>query len=94
MIGAADTYRGESVKAFVSLKSGAAVTPEELIERCRPQMATYKRPQAVEIVADLAKAVTGKSLRRLLRYADSRSERRQVSTPSWQKYAAQTRRKP
>jgi hypothetical protein len=31
VIGVPDHYRGETVKAFVSLRAGATVTPEELV---------------------------------------------------------------
>jgi len=40
---------------------------EELIEWCHQRMATYKRPHAVEILAELPKTVTGKILRRMLK---------------------------
>ncbi len=67
VIGVPDEYRGETVKAFVSLKPGVTVTPEELIEFCKAQMAAYKYPRTVEIVDELPKTVTGKILRRELR---------------------------
>ncbi|MFO1166717.1 MAG: hypothetical protein U1E19_01150 [Rhodoblastus sp.] len=67
VIGVTDPYRGETVKAVVSLKPGASVTREELDAHCRAKMAAYKRPQTIEIVEDLPKTVTGKILRRMLR---------------------------
>jgi long-chain acyl-CoA synthetase len=67
VIGVPDPYRGETVKAFVSLKAGASATAQELIDWCHPRMATYKRPHAIEIVEDLPKTVTGKILRRMLK---------------------------
>ncbi len=67
VVGVADEYRGETVKAFVSLKAGAGVTPEELIAFCRERMAAYKYPRQVEIVDEIPKTVTGKVLRRELR---------------------------
>jgi len=67
VVGVADEYRGETVKAFVSLKAGASVTPEELIAFCRERMAAYKYPRQVEIVDEIPKTVTGKVLRRELR---------------------------
>jgi long-chain acyl-CoA synthetase len=67
VIGVPDEYRGESVKAFVSLQPGASVTPEEIIAFCKEQMAAYKYPRQVEIIAELPKTVTGKILRRELR---------------------------
>jgi long-chain acyl-CoA synthetase len=67
VIGMSDTYRGETVKAVVSLKPGAAASVEDFIEWCRTRMAAYKRPHTIEIVEDLPKTVTGKILRRMLR---------------------------
>ncbi len=65
VVGVPDTYRGETVKAFVALRE--PVTPEELIEFCRARMAAYKYPRLVEIVDEVPKTTTGKFLRRSLR---------------------------
>ena len=67
VIGVPDDKRGETVKAFVSLKAGATVTPEELIAHCKERMAAYKYPRQVVIIDELPKTVTGKILRRELR---------------------------
>ncbi len=67
VVGVADAYRGETVKAVVSLKAGAAATPAELIEHCKARMAAYKYPRQLEIIDELPKTVTGKILRRELR---------------------------
>jgi len=67
VIGVPDPYRGETVKAFVSLRDGASSTPEELIAFCRDNLAAYKYPRVVEICDDLPKTLTGKVLRRQLR---------------------------
>jgi long-chain acyl-CoA synthetase len=67
VVGVPDEYRGETVKAFVSLKPGAAVTEEELIGFCKQQMAAYKYPRSIDFVEDLPKTTTGKILRRELR---------------------------
>ncbi|AZG46519.1 class I adenylate-forming enzyme family protein [Gordonia insulae] len=67
VVGVPDEYRGETVKAYVSLHSGATVEPAELVEFCKEQMAAYKYPRSVEIVGELPKTVTGKILRRELR---------------------------
>jgi long-chain acyl-CoA synthetase len=67
VIGVPDPERGETVKAFVSLKAGATATPEELIAYSRETMAAYKYPLMVEIIDELPKATTGKILRRQLR---------------------------
>jgi long-chain acyl-CoA synthetase len=67
VIGVPDPYRGETVKAFISLQPGSSSTAEELIEFCRERMASYKYPRFVEIVDEVPKTVTGKFLRRELR---------------------------
>ena len=67
MVGVPDEYRGESVKAFVSLVPGVTVTGEEIVAWARERMAAYKYPRAVEIVDELPKTTTGKILRRQLR---------------------------
>jgi len=67
VVGVPHDYRGETVKAVVSLKPGSAASPEELIAHCKAQMAAYKYPRQVEIRAELPKTLTGKILRRELR---------------------------
>ena len=67
VVGVPDAYRGETVKAVVSLKPGHQVQPAELVAFCRERMAAYKYPRVVEIVADLPKTPTGKIMRRVLR---------------------------
>ncbi len=67
VIGVPDEYRGETVKAFVSLKPGTSAAPEEIIEFCKSKIAAYKYPRQVEIVDEVPKTVTGKFLRRVLR---------------------------
>ncbi|WP_064689575.1 AMP-binding protein [Rhodococcus qingshengii] len=67
VVGVPDPYRGETVKAFISLKAGADCTAEEIINFCKAQMAAYKYPRLVQFYTDLPKASTGKILRRELR---------------------------
>lgn len=69
VIGVPDEYRGETVKAFVSLKEGykGRVTPEMIIDFCRQRMAAYKYPRIVEIMPDLPKTPFGKILKRVLK---------------------------
>ena len=67
VVGVPDEKRGETVKAFVSLKAGATATPEELIAHCKERMAAYKYPRSVVLIDELPKTVTGKILRRELR---------------------------
>jgi long-chain acyl-CoA synthetase len=67
VVGIPDAYRGETVKAVVSLAPGEQATPEELIEFARQRLAAFKYPRTVEIIDDLPKTVSGKILRRALR---------------------------
>ncbi|GAA2080481.1 hypothetical protein GCM10009801_38770 [Streptomyces albiaxialis] len=67
VVGVADDYRGETVKAYVSLRPGADATPDELRSHCEAALAAYKYPRAVEILAELPKTASGKILRRELR---------------------------
>ena len=71
VVGVPDEYRGETVKAYVSLRPGATVTEQEMIEFCKQQMAAYKYPRSIQFVDDLPKTATGKILRRELRDSNS-----------------------
>jgi long-chain acyl-CoA synthetase len=73
VVGVPDTYRGETVKAFVSLRPGATSTPEELVQYGRDTMSAYKYPRIVEIIDELPKTASGKILRRELRDRQQRS---------------------
>jgi long-chain acyl-CoA synthetase len=67
VVGVPDPYRGETVKAFVSLRPGASLTEEELIAFAKERMAAYKYPRQIEFLDEIPKTVTGKLLRRELR---------------------------
>jgi long-chain acyl-CoA synthetase len=69
VVGVADDYRGETVKAFVALVDDHKdkVTPDELISFCKQKLAAFKYPRIVEIIKEVPKTPTGKFLRRQLR---------------------------
>jgi long-chain acyl-CoA synthetase len=69
-IGVPDAYRGETVKAFVVPRAGAALTAENVIDFCRQKLAAYKTPKIVEFRKELPKSAVGKILRRALREED------------------------
>ncbi len=72
VIGTHDSYRGESVKAFVVLRGGhEAVMPADIVAWCRDNMAVYKAPKVVEIVAALPKTGSGKVMWRALQEAEA-----------------------
>ncbi|MEZ5143475.1 MAG: long-chain fatty acid--CoA ligase [Acidimicrobiales bacterium] len=67
VVGRPDDRWGEVPVAFVVLADGAAVTGDELIERCRGQLAKFKVPKAVTFVDALPRNPSGKILKRELR---------------------------
>ena len=66
VVGIPDAYRGETIKAVISLKQGQKVTADEIRAFARERMAAYKYPRVVEIMDDLPKTTSGKIMRRLL----------------------------
>ncbi|MFV0130665.1 class I adenylate-forming enzyme family protein [Streptomyces sp. HMX112] len=70
VVGVPDPYRGETVKAYVSLRPGASAGPAELSAYCEQRLAAYKYPRDVEVLPELPKTTSGKILRRELRCPD------------------------
>jgi long-chain acyl-CoA synthetase len=64
--GIPDPYRGETVKAYVVLKEGSKVTPDDLNQYARKYLAAYKAPRLYEFREELPKTAVGKILRRTL----------------------------
>lgn len=67
VIGVTDAYRGEDVKACISLATGAEVEAEEIVTWCRERLAAYKVPRVIQILDDLPKTISGKIQRVTLR---------------------------
>lgn len=67
VIGIPDDEFGEQIKAFCEIKAGSAVTQNELIEFCRNELASYKRPRSIEFVNELPRNTVGKILKWELR---------------------------
>jgi acyl-coenzyme A synthetase/AMP-(fatty) acid ligase len=67
VVGIPDSLRGEAVKAFVVLKEGAEVSPEELRYFAREHLAHFKVPQVIELKMSLPKNRTGKIDKELLK---------------------------
>jgi long-chain acyl-CoA synthetase len=67
VVGLPDPYRGETIKAVISLKPGHETTAEAIKAFARERMAAYKYPRFVEIVDELPKTTSGKIMRRALR---------------------------
>jgi long-chain acyl-CoA synthetase len=75
VIGVPDQYRGEAVKAFITLRPGANATADEVIEFCRANLAKYKIPSLIEFLPSLPKSAVGKVLRRELREMESQNQK-------------------
>lgn len=73
VIGVPDEVRGQIAKAFVVLKSGETLSPDELLAFCKGKIATYKLPREIVIVNELPRTPTGKLLRRVLKQKESAS---------------------
>jgi long-chain acyl-CoA synthetase len=71
VVGIPDSYRGETIKAVVSLKAGHTATVDEIKAFARTQLAAYKNPRIIEIIDDLPKTTTGKIMRRMLKTTDA-----------------------
>jgi acyl-CoA synthetase (AMP-forming)/AMP-acid ligase II len=66
VIPVADEEAGEIPKAFVVLKAGSAVTPEEVMAFVAERVAAHMKVRRVEMVAEIPKSASGKILRRVL----------------------------
>jgi len=62
-----DPYYGESIRAYVVLKEGARASAEDLIAHCRSNLARYKVPSKIHLVAELPRTTVGKVDRKTLR---------------------------
>ncbi len=70
---------GETVMAFVVVRSTHSLTPQDVIQHCRSKLAHYKCPTVVEIVTSLPRTATGKLQKFKLREPYWAGRTRQVS---------------
>jgi long-chain acyl-CoA synthetase len=73
VVGVADPYRGETVKAVIVIRTGFYIIEEEIIDYCRKNMSSYKVPKIVEFRDELPKTNVGKILRRAIREEKTQS---------------------
>ena len=66
VIGIADSYRGQTVKAFVVLREGKAATKEELCVFLEDKLSPIEMPKQIEFRASLPKTAIGKILKKTL----------------------------
>ncbi|MBU1276954.1 MAG: long-chain fatty acid--CoA ligase [Proteobacteria bacterium] len=67
VVGLPDPLWGESVCAFVALKPGSRLQAGEVVELCKANLASYKKPKRVEFLQEIPRNPSGKVLKRELR---------------------------
>jgi len=65
--GESDDDLGERVVAWVTLRDGAEVAPEELIDHVARELAVHKRPREIRFLAELPRNELGKVQKKRLR---------------------------
>ena len=82
VIGIPDAYRGQSAKAFIAMKPGAApVTFDELKAFLADKLAKYEMPAQMEIRASLPKTPVGKLSKKEL-VAEELAKQAPAATPA------------
>lgn len=67
VVGVTDPDWGQRVVAFVTPRSGAEVTEDQVRDHCASRLASYKKPKEVRVVAELPLNSTGKIAKKELR---------------------------
>jgi fatty-acyl-CoA synthase len=67
VFGLPDPKFGEEVAAWIILRPGATVTPEQLHDWCKDRMAHYKVPRHIRLVAEMPLTATGKPQKFVMR---------------------------
>ena len=68
VIGVPDETWGEEPRAVVIPRKGVKVTEEEIMEYCRQNLASFKRPRTVVFVKDLPRNPLGKLIKKEIGY--------------------------
>lgn len=67
VIGLPDEIWGEIIKAFIIKNQKVQVSEAELINYCKNNLASYKKPKTIEFVDQLPRSAAGKVLKNILR---------------------------
>jgi fatty-acyl-CoA synthase len=67
VVGVPDPEWGETLRAFIVVRTGQEVSEIEVIDYCRRGLADFKRPRKVTFLEELPRNPTGKILKRELR---------------------------
>ena len=68
-VGVPDAMRDEAIHVYVVAREGARLDPAGVIAHCRKELAGFKVPDAVHVVAELPRTSVGKIQKHLLRGA-------------------------
>ena len=63
VVGMPDEKQDEEIHACIVLNQGEQVSPEEIIEYCKSEMAPYKCPSYIHFLESLPKGPTGRLIR-------------------------------
>jgi len=74
VVGIPDSYRGETVKAFIVKRPDVHLTEKSIDAYCREHLAAYKVPKSYEFRDELPKTAIGKILRRQLIEEEKKKE--------------------
>ena len=66
-VGVPDDYRGEVIKAFVTVKEGESLSEAELLDYCKNNLVKYKVPAHTAFVDNIPKTPVGKIDKKRLR---------------------------
>jgi acyl-CoA synthetase (AMP-forming)/AMP-acid ligase II len=80
VVGVPDEHWGEAVRAFVTVRTGRSVTPDELTEHCSARLARYKVPREFVVLEAMPTNASGKILKRELRTWDLPQDLPQTQT--------------
>ena len=72
IVGMADETWGQVVKAFIALRGNAHLTLGEVQAHCKQQLADFKKPRQIEIVAEIPRNAGGKVVKMALMNALNR----------------------
>lgn len=67
VVGIPDSSGDETIKLYVTLKTGGSVEKSEIMQFCREKLDPYKRPRDIEILEEMPKNALQKILKRVLR---------------------------
>ncbi len=79
--GIPDIAKGERLKAWVVVKEGEEISPEQIIDGCSNHVAHFKVPKEVEFITAIPRTPVGKVLRRELIKRDLEKNSGVIDTP-------------